>query len=89
MSTISRTLRFNFDEINLIEEFLNKNPLYYFSSLTRLALKNFIQNPKLAVHFVNRSSQKLAKFYNQNLRGKMNKDQIQIEEFLNKVVQYS
>ncbi len=49
METVSRTIRFNSEDIELIDEFLDKNTFLDFSSLTRLALMEFIKNPKLQI----------------------------------------
>jgi len=46
---VSRTVRFRADEIRLIEEFLNSNPFFDFSTLTRLALREFIKNPSVQI----------------------------------------
>lgn len=49
LETITRTVRFKPEELKLIEEFLEKNPFFDFSSLTRTALTGFIHNPQLVV----------------------------------------
>lgn len=43
----SRTVRFGEKEAQRIEAFLRKNPFLDFSTLTRLAIARFIENPKL------------------------------------------
>ena len=47
MDNVSRTVRFKREEVDLIERFLEVNPFFDFSSLTRVALTQFIQDPKL------------------------------------------
>jgi len=49
LENLSRTVRFKAIEIKLIDEFISKNPLFDFSSLTRLAVLEFIENPKLHI----------------------------------------
>ena len=49
MENISRTVRFKPEESELIEEFLTKNPIFDFSSLTRTAILKFIHDPQLVV----------------------------------------
>jgi hypothetical protein len=49
LDTISRTIRFKVQEVKLIEEFLEKNPFFDFSSLTRTAVNEFIRNPNLLI----------------------------------------
>jgi hypothetical protein len=52
LENLSRTIRFKEDEIRLIEEFLDKNPFFDFSSLTRLAVSEFVKNPTLQIKAV-------------------------------------
>lgn len=47
MESQSRTIRFKSAEIKMIEEFLSKNSFFDFSSLTRLAVLEFIKRPAL------------------------------------------
>ena len=49
MENLSRTVRFRKEEIRTIEEFLFKNPFFDFSTLTRLAISEFIKNPRIQV----------------------------------------
>lgn len=49
MSGLTRTVRFKASELAQIERFLEQNPIFDFSSLTRLALYQFIKNPQLKV----------------------------------------
>lgn len=49
IDTVSRTIRFKSEEIELITEFLEKNPIFDFSSLTRIAIRKFIENPKMEI----------------------------------------
>jgi hypothetical protein len=50
VETISRTVRFKSNEVRLIDEFLEKNPVFDFSTLTRIALLEFIKNPSLEIY---------------------------------------
>jgi hypothetical protein len=43
----TRAIRFSMNEEKLIQEFLNQNPIFDFSSLARTALLKFIQEPTL------------------------------------------
>lgn len=54
VDTVSRTVRFKPGDLDLVDEFLEKNPLFDFSSLTRLAVMEFIKNPNVQVHAVQR-----------------------------------
>jgi hypothetical protein len=49
VDTVSRTVRFKLGDLDLIDEFLDKNPLFDFSTLTRVALLEFIKNPTLEI----------------------------------------
>jgi hypothetical protein len=49
MITISRTIRFKERDLETIDEFLEKNPFFDFSSLTRIALTEFIKNPSMQI----------------------------------------
>jgi hypothetical protein len=49
LENLSRTTRFKEDEIRLIEEFLDKNPFFDFSTLTRTAVIEFIKNPSVRI----------------------------------------
>jgi hypothetical protein len=55
VDSVSRTIRFKSDDIAFIAEFLEKNPLFDFSSLTRTALMQFIKNPSVQITAVNPS----------------------------------
>ena len=52
METVSRTVRFKKDEADLIDRFLQSNPFFDFSSLTRIAMMQFIQDPRLPLNAV-------------------------------------
>lgn len=47
--SVSRTVRFNTDELKLIDEFLRSNPFFDFSTLTRIAVTEFIKNPSVQI----------------------------------------
>lgn len=46
-SDSTRTVRFKQSELSQIDEFLNKNPFFDFSTLTRVAIQRFITDPDL------------------------------------------
>ena len=46
---LSRTVRFKGAEIELIEEFLRRNPFFDFSSLTRISVLEFIKRPSIQI----------------------------------------
>lgn len=43
----TRAIRLSTDEDRKIEEFLKSNPFFDFSSLARIAIISFVENPKL------------------------------------------
>lgn len=45
----TRTVRFSIEEDAQISAFLKRNPLFDFSALTRAAIAEFIQNPKVKI----------------------------------------
>ena len=45
--SVIKTIRFNEADSKKIEQFLKENPGMEFSTLIRIALHNFIENPKL------------------------------------------
>ena len=47
-----RTLRLKPEEGQRIDEFLDQNPFFDFSTLARIAITEFIQNPKLQLNAV-------------------------------------
>lgn len=47
--TVSRTVRFKTEELKLIDEFLKSNAFFDFSTLTRIALMEFIKNPSVQI----------------------------------------
>jgi hypothetical protein len=49
MASVTRTVRFNQKEAGLIDRFLEKNPFLDFSTLARLAIAHFIENPELKI----------------------------------------
>jgi hypothetical protein len=48
----TRAIRFSDKEERQIEEFLDANPVFDFSSLARTAIMAFIRNPKLSLRAV-------------------------------------
>ena len=49
MGSVTRTVRFNKSEAALIDRFLTENPFLDFSTIARLAISQFIQNPTLPI----------------------------------------
>ena len=49
MSSSTRTVRFSAAEAKRIEEFLQQNTFLDFSSLARLAISKFIENPSVTI----------------------------------------
>lgn len=47
MSKVVRTVRFTEEEARRIDQFLKSNPVFDFSKLTRLALDQFLESPKI------------------------------------------
>ena len=43
----TRAIRFSDEEERLIKAFLEANPLFDFSTLTRVSIRQFIENPKI------------------------------------------
>ena len=54
MSKKIRTVRFTEEDIKLIESFLQKNYFFDFSTLARVAIRNFIENPQLQIESVSK-----------------------------------
>jgi oligoribonuclease (3'-5' exoribonuclease) len=57
-NTTTRTVRFTAKEIEEIEVFLHENPFFDFSTLTRLAVAEFIRHPKLQVKAIKENPKK-------------------------------
>lgn len=49
MATHVRTVRFDDAQMKRIEEFLGRNPFLDFSSLTRMAIDQFIEKPTVQI----------------------------------------
>ncbi len=49
-STTTRTVRFNKKEMNDIEDFLRRNSFFDFSNQIRVAVAEYIRNPKLQIN---------------------------------------
>lgn len=49
MSKSVRTVRFDKKDLSRIEEFLTQNPFLDFSTLARLSINNFIENPSVQI----------------------------------------
>jgi hypothetical protein len=52
----TRAIRFSEGEEKLIEEFLHANPFFDFSTLARMAILNFVKNPKMTIRPVGTGS---------------------------------
>ncbi|MBK9038954.1 MAG: hypothetical protein IPL83_07315 [Bdellovibrionales bacterium] len=63
----TKTIRVSDADDKLIDEFLKKNRVLDFSTLARIAIKRFIQNPSITLESV--SSDRIKK---KNLRGNRN-----------------
>lgn len=57
--TKTRAIRVSEQEEKLIQEFLKKNPFLDFSTLARLAIRRFIENPHLEVRGIKSNSKKM------------------------------
>lgn len=57
----TKAVRFSDREEEMISDFLTKNPYFDFSTLTRMALLNFIQNPSLKLESTKLKSNKTVK----------------------------
>ncbi len=49
LENLSRTVRFKEPEVRLIDEFLKRNAFFDFSSLTRIAVMEFIKQPTVQI----------------------------------------
>ena len=49
MSKVVRAVRFEQAELDKIDQFLKKNPFLDFSTLTRMAIGDFIKNPTIQI----------------------------------------
>ena len=56
MASVTRTVRFKKEEGDLIDEFLRRNPFLDFSTLARLSIARFIDNPELKIRRVESKS---------------------------------
>lgn len=49
VANVSRTVRFTEAEIKDISDFLDRNPFFDFSTLARLAIGEFVRNPRFII----------------------------------------
>jgi len=56
MTSSTRTVRFKTEEDQKIERFLAGNPLFDFSTLARIAIMQFLENPSVKIHIPENSS---------------------------------
>lgn len=61
-----RAIRFSNNDIEDIDTFIQKNPMFDFSSLTRIAIRTFIENPKIDLTAI--SSSRIGKKSNFKMR---------------------
>jgi hypothetical protein len=59
MSNVVKAIRLQKSEWEQIQLFLTKNTFFDFSSLSRLAIKEFIHNPKLKIKRIDNQSTSL------------------------------
>jgi len=52
----TRTIRFNDEDIRDIDKFLKQNSIFDFSTLARIAIRRFIENPMVEVKGINEPS---------------------------------
>ena len=52
----TRAIRFNVEEEKMISAFLKANPVFDFSTLTRVAIRQFVENPKIELKKVKQKS---------------------------------
>lgn len=55
---VTKAVRFNEQDDKAIKDFLNKNPIFDFSTLARLAIVSFIEKPKIDLKASTISKQK-------------------------------
>lgn len=67
MNKIIRTVRFSTFEIKKIEEFLKQNSFLDFSSLARMAINHFIENPTVQIKPIQNTPVKTAQKGDQNV----------------------
>lgn len=67
MTKSVRTVRFDKKELARIEEFLKANPFFDFSTLTRLAIQRFIENPDMKINAIQSKPQRSARKGEQNV----------------------
>lgn len=52
----TKAVRFSEKEEQIIKEFLKQNPMLDFSTLARLAINNFIENPELKLKTITKQT---------------------------------
>ncbi len=62
-----RTVRFDKKDLQKIDEFLKQNSFLDFSSLARLSINHFIENPTVQIKAVENKSKKSSKDRGQNV----------------------
>ena len=56
----TRTIRFTDADLRDIDKFLSQNPLFDFSSLARVAIRRFIENPSIEIRGIHSKSKNLS-----------------------------
>lgn len=67
MTKSVRTVRFDKKELARIDEFLKANPFFDFSTLTRLSIQRFIENPDFKINAIQSKSSKISRKGDQNV----------------------
>ena len=67
MTKSVRTVRFDEKDLSKIEEFLKQNSFLDFSSLARMSINRFIENPTVQIKAVQNKSTKASKKGDQNV----------------------
>ncbi len=67
MTKSVRTVRFDKKDLSKIEEFLKQNSFLDFSSLARMSINHFIENPTVQIKAIQNKSIKASKKGDQNV----------------------
>ena len=67
MGKIVRTVRFDNKDLSKIEDFLKQNSFLDFSSLARMSINHFIENPTVQIKAVQNKTAKASKNGDQNV----------------------
>lgn len=64
-----RGVRFSSEEQEKIDEFLNKNPLFDFSTLARTAILSFLETPRIEIVSLAKAGKQAKRTPSRNARG--------------------